>query len=65
MVNLTLGAWNMRGLNTTLKRNMMNNYILRNKVVVMAVLETRIRDVNSSLLSAFSKSWMVEILCKG
>lgn len=57
MDKVTIGAWNVKGLSSALKSDTVNTFIRTNRVDVMGLIETRIREVNSSLLSRFGNYW--------
>lgn len=60
MDEITIGAWNIRGLNTTLKLEDVDSYTKRNKVDIMGILETRIRVNNIGVLSSLEKHWCID-----
>lgn len=44
---MIISSWNIRGLSHPNKRDAMNRYASRNKVVFMAVLETRLKSMDA------------------
>lgn len=48
------------GLNHPNKKEALKNYVRRNKVVVMAVLETRIREQTLRSISSFGSYWEMD-----
>lgn len=60
MDKLRIGVWNIRGLNDTLKIDVVNSYTRSNKVDIMGVLETRIREENKDLLNQFAIGLSIE-----
>lgn len=54
-------AWNIRGLNTSVKKHEIGVYTRSNRVSIIGILETRIRVNNlSKVLPMFTKEWEVE-----
>lgn len=43
---INIGAWNVRGLNNTLKQNEVRLLISRNKIDFVVIVETRVRNSN-------------------
>lgn len=50
MDKLHIWAWNIRGLNDALKIEAINTYSRSNRLAIIGILETRIREVNVGLL---------------
>lgn len=60
MVNMLISTWNIRGMNHPSKEEAVVRYLRRNNIAIMALLETRIRDVNASSLESFRSSWSID-----
>lgn len=64
MDSFQIGAWNIRGLNTTLELDVVDSFTRRNRVKqhpdIMSVLETRICVDNTGGLSRFEKHWCID-----
>lgn len=58
MDNMSIGAWNIRGLNTTLKTKEVLHFIHSSHLQLVGILETRVRVSNlTSTLLVFSHAW--------
>lgn len=54
---MIVGAWNIKDLSHPTKRDAIKRFVLKNKVDIMAILESRLRN-NDSLYS-FISQWHV------
>lgn len=50
-----IGAWNIRGLNDSLKIEAVNTHSRVNSIAIMGILETRIREKNINTLTQFDQ----------
>lgn len=74
-MDIAIGAWNVKELNSILKLYVVNTIVRSNRVDIMGIMEIRIREVNSGLLSRFGNYWvwrimlalleLLELLCFG
>lgn len=44
MDSLNIGSWNIRGLNSLVKREVVKKYIVDNTISVFAIIETRVQN---------------------
>lgn len=58
---MNIAAWNIRGLNTSLKRTEIGVCTSVNRISIMGILETQIRFPNmGNIVPQFTKDWMVD-----
>lgn len=57
MVSFRCGALNIRGLNTPVKHDAIRRYLTSNKLAILAVMETHVRDKNFVVFNSFSSRW--------
>lgn len=61
MVNMIIGAWNIRGLNTSIKNKEVKHLLKRYNIQFFGVLETRIRPGNlEKFLHYYRDEWKIE-----
>ncbi|KAK9733187.1 hypothetical protein RND81_04G049800 [Saponaria officinalis] len=53
---MIVSAWNVRGLNESVRQHEINTFLLRNKVTITGLLETRVKEVSSArVLNKFGR----------
>lgn len=57
---MIVSSWNIRGLNYPTKKEAIHTYLRRNKVAIMAILETRIREGNLHSSRSFARNWSMD-----
>lgn len=43
---MSLGLWNVRGLNNSTRKNEVKNFLKKNKINLLALMETKVRSIN-------------------
>lgn len=59
LLMIRFGAWNIRVLNSLIKRKKVKYFINSNNLVLMAILETRVREANMDRVRQLF--WRVEL----
>ncbi|XP_074299196.1 uncharacterized protein LOC141630249 [Silene latifolia] len=56
---MILSSWNIRGFNDPIKQHEVRGYLIRNKVEVFGLLETRVKENNFAAISRTFSSYLV------
>lgn len=48
---MILEAWNIRGLNSPIKKNETKVFLSKNKITIMGIIETKVKAKNASTVS--------------
>lgn len=61
MVNMLIAAWNIRGLNTSLKNKEVKKLLNKHGVQLFGIIETRVRPNNlDCILHYYRHEWQIE-----